>query len=349
MAKLELQHLCKQYRDIIALDDFSLRLNDKSFVVLAGPSGCGKTTLLHCIAGLLPLDHGHILLNDNEITNMNSGDRNIAMVFQNAALFPHLTVYENISYGLEFQGFNKKQIDDSIHELTEILSISSLLNRKSSTLSGGQQQRVAIARALVRKPDLFLMDEPLSSLDANLKSQLRIEIAQLYQKQDATFVYVTHDQTEAMTLADVLIVMRDGRIQQIGKPKDLYHNPINLFVANFLGKYGINKIEGIIKGNKLYFFDLIHSLNLEYEDQIILLGFRPQFVFVDSRGIQGTIILIEDIGDEIYYHILVNGIKLIMKYKGVKEYQSNDKILINFDWKNALFFDKTTEERVFIG
>lgn len=349
MAKFELQHLYKQYGKNVAVEDFSLRLNEKSFIVLAGPSGCGKTTLLQCIAGLLPIDQGHVLLNNNDITDLEPGKRNIAMVFQDAALFPHLTVKENIALGLNFQGYSDEMINLSVKQMTEMLSISDLIDRRADTLSGGQQQRVAIARALVRNPDLFLMDEPLSSLDASLRSQLRIEIAQLYHKQEATFVYVTHDQMEAMTLASLLVIMKDGKIQQVGKPKELYDNPKNVFVATFLGRYGMNIIPGCVVGKWKNYFGTSRELNDSYKNQEIYIGIRLQDVIEEEKGIQGRIILIEDIGDEVYYHILVEDTKLIMKKQGCAEYQLNDLIRIDFNWSNVLFFDKKTEERVSIG
>lgn len=349
LAKLELQHIYKNYGNNLAVEDFSLRLNEKSFIVLAGPSGCGKTTLLQCIAGLLPIDQGHVLLNNNDITDLEPWKRNIAMVFQDAALFPHLTVKQNIVLGLKFQGFNDDLIDSSVKQITEMLSISELLDRKADTLSGGQQQRVAIARALVRYPDLFLMDEPLSSLDASLRSQLRIEIAQLYHKQEATFVYVTHDQTEAMTLASLLVIMKDGRIQQVGKPKELYENPKNVFVATFLGRYGMNIVPGCFNEKSLFFFGISKNFNVSYIKKDVYIGVRSQDVIEHEQGIQGRIILIEDIGDEIYYHVLVEDTKLIMKKQGCAEYQLNDFIYIDFNWDKVLFFDKKTEERVSIG
>lgn len=349
MAKLELQHVQKRFDQVKAVNDFSLRLNEKSFVVLAGPSGCGKTTLLQLIAGLLPIDSGQILLNDKDITLTQPGKRNIAMVFQDAALFPHLRVYENIVFGLAHQGMQKDDIDQALHRMAAMLSIEDLLQRRSDTLSGGQMQRVAIARALIRKPALFLMDEPLSSLDASLKSKLRVEIAQLYQKQDATFLYVTHDQMEAMTLATLLIIMKDGIIQQIGKPRDLYHDPHNLFVANFLGRYGVNTFTGCIKNHTLHCMQKRKPLDFHMEDQDMYVCVRPQDIHEDAQGEFGRIILIEDIGDEIYYHVLVNGTTVIMKHTHMKEYQMNEEIQIGFHWKDALYFNHHTEERVHIG
>lgn len=349
MTKLKLQHIQKHFGKVNAVNDFSLRLNEKAFVVLAGPSGCGKTTLLQLIAGLLPVDSGRIILNDSDITEVEPGKRKIAMVFQDAALFPHLNVYENIAFGLAHQGMKEKDIPLAVHHMAKMLSIDELLDRLANTLSGGQMQRVAIARALIRQPGLFLMDEPLSSLDASLKSKLRVEIAQLYQQQNATFLYVTHDQMEAMTLATVLIIMKDGVIQQVGKPRDLYHDPCNLFVAKFLGRYGINQIQGRIQNHTLYCMQKRKPLDFQIEDQDIYVCIRPQDIYEDAQGESGRIVLIEDIGDEIYYHVLVNGTTIIMKQTHIREYQMNEEIQIGFHWVDALYFNSNTEERVHIG
>ena len=349
MAKLELQHIQKHFGKVNAVNDFSLRLNEKAFVVLAGPSGCGKTTLLQLIAGLLPADSGRIILNDIDITTTEPGKRKIAMVFHETALFPNLNVYKNIAFGLAYQGMKEANIHKAVHQMAEMLSIDELLDRAANTLSGGQMQRVAIARALIRQPDLFLMDEPLSSLDASLKSKLRIEIAQLYQRSNATFLYVTHDQMEAMTLATVLIIMKDGVIQQVGKPRDLYHDPCNLFVANFLGRYGINQFHGRIQHHTLYCMQKRKVLDFQIEDQEVYVCVRPQDIHEDAQGEIGRIILIEDIGDEIYYHVLVNGTTIIMKHTHEREYQMDEEIHIGFHWVDALYFHSNTEERVHIG
>lgn len=348
LANFELQHIHKSYGDVKAVDDVSIRLKETSFIVLAGPSGCGKSTLLQCIAGILPMDSGCVMLNGEDMTQLEPGKRNIAMVFQNAALFPHLNVYDNIALGLKKSGYQENEINDMVLDIVKPLGIDTLLMRKADTLSGGQQQRVAIARALVRKPALFLMDEPLSSLDAALKTQLRIEIAQLYQKQDATFLYVTHDQMEAMTLASTLVIMKDGRIQQAGNPQEIYRNPVNLFTASFLGKYKLNLFEGEVKEKVLYCKHKRKFLSEAWKDQLLYVGVRMEHIYEDDGGIIAKIVLIEDVGDEIYYHLSIENQILIMKGM-LRSHELNEDIRISFHWENALFFDKHTEERLFIG
>ena len=234
MSKLVLKNITKSYGDIKAVQDFHLELSDKSFVVLAGPSGCGKTTLLQLVAGFLSPDSGEIYIDDELVNQKAPAQRNISMVFQEAALFPHMSVFENISFGLAHSGMKQQDIKEAVDQICELLGICDLLERKAGDLSGGQRQRCAIARALVRKPSLFLMDEPLSSLDARLKTQLRIEIAQLYQKNDATFLYVTHDQMEAMTLADILIIMKDGQIVEQGSVAQIFAHPACAYTRQLL-------------------------------------------------------------------------------------------------------------------
>lgn len=348
LTDFKLQHIHKYYGTIKAVDDFSIELKEKSFIVLAGPSGCGKSTLLQCIAGILPMDSGRVLLNGEDITQLEPGKRNIAMVFQDAALFPHLTVFDNIALGLKKSGYVECEIERMVAEISTKLRIDTMLNRKCETLSGGQQQRVAIARALVRKPALFLMDEPLSSLDAALKTQLRVEIAQLYQKQEATFLYVTHDQVEAMTLASTLVIMKDGKIQQAGNPQEIYRNPVNLFTASFLGKYNLNLFMGEVKGNVLYCKHKRKLLSESNQDRLLYVGVRLEHIYEDDGGIIASIVLIEDVGDEIYYHLSIEDQILVMKGK-LNTHECNDTIRISFHWEHALFFDKDTEERLFIG
>ena len=348
MAEFILQHIHKSYGNLKAVDDFSLRLKEKSFIVLAGPSGCGKSTLLQCIAGLLPMDEGGVILNGEDITKKSPNQRNVAMVFQDAALFPHLTVFDNIAIGMTKSGFTKQEIIAKVEAISAMLAIQSLLKRKADTLSGGQMQRVAIARALVRKPDVFLMDEPLSSLDASLRTNLRIEIAQLYQKQDATFLYVTHDQMEAMTLASVLVIMKDGRIQQVGKPQEIYHNPVNLFTAAFLDKMKLNLLEGVIIGNCLYCLHKRMVLTNPMADQKVHVAVRMEHIYESEEGSLAHIVLIEDVGDEIYYHLSIENRMLIMKGM-IRNHQVNEVISIDFHWEHVLFFDKLKEERLIIG
>lgn len=340
MSTLKLEHITKQYGSIRALSDINLETTEKSFIVLAGPSGCGKTTLLQIIAGLIPFDEGKVYMDDICMNELPAGKRNIAMVFQDAALFPHLSVYENISFGLAYSGMAKETIQKNIQEVTGMLGITDLLKRTCSTLSGGQKQRVAIARALVRKPSLFLMDEPLSALDARLKTQLRMEIAQLYRKTEATFVYVTHDQMEAMTLADCLVIMKDGRMQQVGTPGELYRNPQNLFVANFLGKYEINCFDAYIQDHFLYWHEHRLPLRQKLGNQKVCVAVRCEHMVEEEAGISAEIVLLEQAGDEVYYHLRTEEGTVVMKGNVHRLHPMGTTLRIAFHWRNAFVFDE---------
>lgn len=347
MSKLKLVNVGVQYHKVKAVQNFTLEIENKCFIVLAGPSGCGKTSLLHAIAGLVDVSQGSIFIEDNYINDIKPENRDIAIVFQEAALFPHLSVFDNIAFGLRYRGLTETLIQYAVHDVCLLLGIESLLRRRADTLSGGQKQRVSIARAIVRQPKLFLMDEPLSALDIRLKNQLRIEIAQLYKKQNATFLYVTHDQVEAMTLADILIIMKEGVIQQVGHPMDIYRHPKNLFTASFLGKLGMNMFEGHIREHTLYCIGRRLTLagNTECEDFII--GVRSEHVYIDCKyGIEGEIVLIENAGDELYYHIQWERQIVMMKGNIRQRYKLGDSIAFSFHWRDALFFDKISEERV---
>lgn len=347
MSKLKLDNININYKKIKAIRNFSLEIEKQSFIVLAGPSGCGKTTLLHAIAGLVNNVQGDIYIDDIRVNDIVAGNRDIAIVFQEAALFPHLTVYDNIAFGLGYQGLDKSVIKESVQYISKLVGIDGLLKRPASTLSGGQKQRVSIARALVRQPKLFLMDEPLSSLDIRLKSQLRIEIAQLYKKQKATFLYVTHDQMEAMTLADVLIIMRDGVIQQIGEPMNIYKHPVNLFTASFLGKMSLNIFEGHIREHTLYCKDRRLPLSKHAENGDYLIGVRCEHLYIDhGYGMRGEVILVENAGDELYYHIQWENQIIMMKGNLRQEYKAGDNISFSFHWRDAMVFDKYTEQKI---
>lgn len=346
MAEIKIQHMSKSYGKKKALDDVSLELTKKAFVVLAGPSGCGKTTLLQGIAGLLPMDDGTLMIDGQDMLDIEPGKRDIAIIFQEDALFPHLSVFDNIAFGLGYGGMKKEEIISSVEHMAKLLRITPLLKRKASTLSGGEKQRVAIARAIVHKPKLFLMDEPLSSLDARLRNQLRIEIAQLYQASSATFLYVTHDQAEAMTLATTLIVMNEGRIQQIGNPQELYRHPINLFTANFLGKYEINQFKGHIRDHKLYWKDNCLPLVNSYDDSDVIIALREQQMILDDDGCDGEIVLVEDLGDEKFYHIKYEDGTIVMKDNGDHNFAVSTHIRFMLNWKKALFFDVDTHIRM---
>ena len=258
MADLSLRKVKKVYDNtVVAVQAFDLEIADKEFIVLVGPSGCGKSTTLRMVAGLEEITDGEIYIGGRKVNTVPPKDRDIAMVFQNYALYPHMTVYDNIAYGLRLRKFPKRVIDQKVREAAEILDISELLKRKPKALSGGQRQRVAIGRAIVREPQVFLMDEPLSNLDAKLRNQMRSEILKLRQKVNTTFIYVTHDQTEAMTLGDRIVIMKEGFVQQVGTPQEVFHHPSNLFVAGFIGTPQMNIFDAqLIREGERFFVEL---------------------------------------------------------------------------------------------
>ena len=285
MASISLNHIKKVYPgDIEVISDLNLQIKDKEFVVLVGPSGCGKSTTLRMIAGLEEISDGEMYIGDRKVNDVAPKDRDIAMVFQNYALYPHMTVYKNMAFALKLRKTPKDEIDRKVHEAAKVLDIEHLLNRKPKQLSGGQRQRVALGRAMVRDPAVFLLDEPLSNLDAKLRTQMRTEIIKLHQKLDTTFVYVTHDQTEAMTMGDRIVVMKGGEIQQADTPQTLYDHPCNLFVAGFIGSPQMNFMDAELgrdaDGYKLTFAD--QSLHFagsdalsEYVGKTVVFGIRP--------------------------------------------------------------------------
>lgn len=350
MAELKLEHLYKTYGKTQVINDVSFEIDKKSFIVLAGPSGCGKTTLLEMIAGLTKCDHGSISIDGDCMDEVKPEKRELAMVFQNAALFDHMSVYENIAIGLTYSGVAKEQVDALVHAYARMARIEDLLNRKAKTLSGGQKQRVSIARALIRKPKLVLMDEALNALDARLKTQLRIEIAQLYQQTDTTFFYVTHDQVEAMTLAELLIVMKDGSFQQIGKPMEIYQNPRNIFVANFVGKFEINQFTTCIQQQKINCYGLWYTFKDDVKDQDIIVGVRPEHIVYreDEEGCVGYIVLIEHLGDEIFYHISFEDTTLVMKGDLHHQCKMHEQLHFTFSFEHALYFDVQSKERLYL-
>ena len=269
MAELSLQHVDKIYdNNVQAVFDFNLDVKDKEFIVFVGPSGCGKSTTLRMIAGLEEISAGDFYIDGKRMNDVEPKDRDIAMVFQSYALYPHMSVYENMAFGLKLRKFSKEEIDKRVHEAARILEIEPYLDRKPKALSGGQRQRVALGRAIVRNAKVFLMDEPLSNLDAKLRVQMRSEIIQLHERIGATTIYVTHDQTEAMTMADRIVVMKGGYIQQIGTPKEIYNNPANLFVAGFLGAPATNFIKGVYKNGFFYVDDMKIDIPLMYREKL---------------------------------------------------------------------------------
>ena len=305
---------------VLAVQDFNLEIADKEFIVLVGPSGCGKSTTLRMIAGLEEISEGDLLIGDKRMNDVEPKDRDIAMVFQNYALYPHMTVYENMAFSLKLKKMPREEIDRRVREAAEILDITEYLDRKPKALSGGQRQRVAIGRAIVRDPKVFLMDEPLSNLDAKLRNQMRTEIIKLRQRIDTTFIYVTHDQTEAMTLGDRIVIMKDGLIQQIGTPQQVFDHPANIFVAGFIGVPQMNFFDARLTrdGDGRYAVELENlrtvlsdekQANLRDHDvqpQDITLGVRPEHILLAGDGpamLHGTVDVCEMMGSAIHLHL----------------------------------------------
>lgn len=306
----------------------NLTIEDKEFVVLVGPSGCGKSTLLRMIAGLEDISSGELYIGENLVNKIGAAERDIAMVFQSYALFPHMTAYENMAFGLENRKFPKAEIKAKISEVAKILDMEDLLTRKPKAMSGGQRQRVALGRAMVRNPAVFLLDEPLSNLDAKLRTSMRSEIVKLHQRLQTTFIYVTHDQIEAMTMGSKIVVMKDGVIQQVGSPKEIYQNPQNIFVAGFIGTPQMNFIE-------------------DEKNQDVTLGIRPEHITISQEGAhQGKITFIENIGSECYVSISWEGKTLVAKVPFSDDLVVNHAVCFNISQSNVYYFDTTTGERI---
>ena len=311
---------------VIAVQEFNLEIADKEFIVLVGPSGCGKSTTLRMVAGLEEISGGELYIGDKLVNDVAPKDRDIAMVFQNYALYPHMTVYDNIAFALKLRKTPKDEIDRKVKEAAEILDITQYLGRKPKALSGGQRQRVAIGRAIVREPKVLLMDEPLSNLDAKLRNQMRAEIIKLRQRINTTFIYVTHDQTEAMTLGDRIVIMKDGEVQQIGTPQQVFNHPHNLFVATFIGTPQMNLFENakLVKENGKYAVKL-DNLTVELsadkqealaannaQEQDIVLGVRPEHITLEAAGIEGTVDVSELMGSSVHLHVTSMGRDVVM-------------------------------------
>lgn len=324
MATIELREISKCYENgFHAVDRISLSIPDGEFIVLVGPSGCGKSTTLRMIAGLEEISQGDLLIDGQRVNNLQPGDRDIAMVFQNYALYPHKTVRENLAFGLRMRGTSRAEIDRRIAEVAAMLSIEPLLDRRPRQLSGGQRQRVAVGRALVRQPKAFLFDEPLSNLDAKLRVQMRAEIARLHQQLRTTTVYVTHDQVEAMTLGQRIVVMKDGVIQQVDKPLHLYNRPANQFVATFIGSPAMNLITGSISGGRFVSsgmdYALGRALPAHFEGRQFVLGFRPEDIVRDDAApilAMASIQLVERMGFETVVHYSIAGHAGVARLRG---------------------------------
>jgi multiple sugar transport system ATP-binding protein len=331
--------------------DVNLEIRDKEFVVLVGPSGCGKTTTLRMVAGLEEITSGEIRIGEQVVNDLPPMDRNIAMVFQNYALYPHKTVFDNMAFGLQMRGYAKPDIDKRVREAADMLGIQPLLERKPRQLSGGQRQRVAVGRAIVRHPQVFLFDEPLSNLDAQLRVQMRVELKRLHKRLETTAIYVTHDQVEAMTLGDRVVVMKDGRVQQVGEPLELYGKPANKFVASFIGSPAMNFVEVSIgsdgmaetEGLRLRVPERIRSRS----GQRVTLGVRPEALRIangsDADSFTTTVDVVEPLGNEILLNFRAGGVPMVARVDPGVRAKMNDSIHLAFDPQRLHFFDATSE------
>ncbi len=366
MASLSLRHIYKKYPGgVTAVSDFNLEIKDKEFIVLVGPSGCGKSTTLRMIAGLEEITEGELFIGDQLVNDVAPKDRKIAMVFQNYALYPHMTVSENMAFGLKLSKTPKEEIKRRVEEAARILDITHLLDRKPKALSGGQKQRVALGRAIVRNPKVFLLDEPLSNLDAKLRATMRTELTKLHNRVGTTFVYVTHDQVEAMTMATRIVVMKDGLIQQVDTPQNLYDNPVNMFVAGFIGTPPMNFINGTLvkKGEDVYFEFENNMIKVpaekannpalkDYIGQEVVVGIRPesihdqpaQLAALEDSTIDAYVDVTELMGAEIYLYLTVGETNLTARVSARSTSRAGDTIKIAFDTARMHIFDKDTEK-----
>jgi len=364
MAKVTVNNIDKIYENgFQAVKKANFVAEDKEFVILVGPSGCGKTTTLRMIAGLETITNGEIYIGDKLVNDVLPKDRDIAMVFQNYALYPHMTVYENMAFALKLRKFPKAEINKIVKESAALLEIESLLDRKPKQLSGGQRQRVALGRAIVRKPKVFLFDEPLSNLDAKLRVQMRAEINKLHKKLDTTIIYVTHDQVEAMTMADKMVVMKDGLIHQIDSPLKIYNEPVNLFVAGFVGSPAINQIRGTIveENKKLKFTEGTFEVDLPANDKLtkyigkqVMMGIRPEDIYDSEfdqmaefpQKVKALCEVVEPMGNEFIVFLKTANSKLTARFDPKKFPKIDERIMITLDMKKAHFFDLESEIRI---
>ncbi|MDR0952477.1 MAG: sn-glycerol-3-phosphate ABC transporter ATP-binding protein UgpC [Oscillospiraceae bacterium] len=370
MATVTLKGIKKVYdKDVVAVDDFNLEIEDKEFVVLVGPSGCGKSTTLRMIAGLEEITDGDLYIGDRLVNAVAPKDRDIAMVFQNYALYPHMTVYDNMAFALKLRKMPKAEIDAAVRRAAEILDITEYLQRKPKALSGGQRQRVAIGRAIVREPQVFLMDEPLSNLDAKLRNQMRAEIIKLRQRINTTFVYVTHDQTEAMTLGDRIVIMKDGFIQQVGTPNEVFHHPENLFVAGFIGSPQMNFFEGELKKDGGVYSAVVLGKTIELPEEkqaelkaanaapkAVIVGMRPEHILVADKtpeSIEGKVVFSEMMGSSVHLHVMAGEKEVViirpvsdMGDANVVTYRGGETIYFTIPGNAAHLFDKETEDNL---
>ena len=376
MSEIALRNVCKQFdSEHYGVKDFNLDIHDKEFVIFVGPSGCGKSTTLRIIAGLEEITDGELWI-DGELSNyLEPKERGMSMVFQNYTLYPSMTVYGNMAYALKIRKMPKDEIDKKVHEVAKILEIEQLLDRKPAALSGGQKQRVAIGSAIIRKPKAFLMDEPLSNLDAKLRAQMRVELVKLHKQLDTTIIYVTHDQTEAMTLGTKIVVMKDGLIQQVGAPQSIYGNPVNLFVAGFLGSPSMNFFQCTVKAEennrtalllddaktvKKVYLDGTRGKQIadKYNGRHVILGIRPEDIYEldeakklgiekDSVNVDEPVVNREMLGAEVILYFDEQGKTLAVRLNPENQTQVGEKVSLYFDMDKAHVFDPETEENLF--
>ncbi|MGN5650678.1 ABC transporter ATP-binding protein [Bacillus sp. Brlt_9] len=364
MAEIKLQNIAKIYSgNVKTVRDFNLHIKDGEFVVFVGPSGCGKSTTLRMIAGLEDISEGDFIIDGKKMNNVAPKDRDIAMVFQNYALYPHMTVYENMAFGLKLRKHPKEEIHKRVMDAAKILGLEPYLDRKPKAMSGGQRQRVALGRAIVRNAKVFLMDEPLSNLDAKLRVQMRAEISKLHRNLGATTIYVTHDQTEAMTMADRIVVLKDGVIQQVGSPKEIYDYPNNVFVGEFIGSPAMNSVQGKLKDG--YFITGDQKIKVTegkwkllkekgYNNKDVILGIRPEDlhdeqIVLDSYKesiVNITIDNFELLGAETILYANLNNHSLVARIDSRSDVKIGQSIKLAFDMNKVHFFDKESEERI---
>ena len=367
MARVLIQNVTKKFDDVIAVKNVSLEIKDKEFLVLVGPSGCGKTTLLRTIAGLEEITEGKIFIGDRIVNDVPPKDRNIAMVFQNYALYPHMNVYDNMAFGLKLRGTKKKEIDERVASTAEVLGLKDYLKRLPKQLSGGQRQRVALGRAIVRQPAVFLMDEPLSNLDAKLRVQMRAELKRIHHTLNTTVIYVTHDQVEAMTLGERIAVVLNGEVQQVDGPLTVYEKPINRFVAGFIGSPPMNFIKGIItkKDNALKFvsesfeikvYPMVKECLEGYAGKEVTMGIRPSDVYDEAQAkwlqdnekdvITAKVDFRELMGDEIYLYLRAGKIQITAKVGSYINAVSGESMKVVIDLRKVHFFDSNTQKAI---
>ena len=378
MSEIALRNVCKQFdSEHYGVKDFNLDIHDKEFVIFVGPSGCGKSTTLRIIAGLEEITDGELWI-DGELSNyLEPKERGMSMVFQNYALYPNMTVYGNMAYALKIRKLPKDEIDRKVHEVAKIREIDQLLDRRPAALSGGQKQRVAIGSAIIRKPKAFLMDEPLSNLDAKLRAQMRVELVKLHKQLDTTIIYVTHDQTEAMTLGTKIVVMKDGLIQQVGAPQSIYDNPVNLFVAGFLGSPSMNFFRCTVKAEennrtalllddaktvKKVYLDGTRGKQIadRYNGRHVILGIRPEDIYEldeakklgienESVDVDEPVVNREMLGAEVILYFDEQGKTLAVRLSPENQTQVGEKVSLYFDMEKAHVFDPETEENIFVS